>query len=224
MRNRGRMLSLAVAVTAAAAFTTAGAAANATVGAGAAGPTNLQSVLLPASQQPAGTTLTKQAITTQQAVADRVLEPPAGMTFAPDSCVHYLDKVIGKLDSHAGWVQYGTRAGGGAFVHAVIPVSGGADLQRIRAEALTCRDGTVTQDSKVTGTVSFAEVAAPALPGASTFGFDASVAYPEATCGVEEIFVASIGEVLVQVAEPTPALATQMIRTLYDRVMAAATG
>jgi len=244
MRSKFKVITLAVAVTAAAAGITVGAVSatgttNVNVQAGAVAPADLRDVLIPADQQ-AGTVI-GDGVSLQDAVASGLLQPD-GYSFSPQSCIDYLDEAVGGLDSKTGWVQYGTRPDHPdhhIWGHTVLTVPGGVDINRIRAGAATCRTGTVTLDDKVTGALTYTEIVTPALPGATTFGIVASARYPQVATiadseaaavlqkygeGTEEVCAETVvyvamGDLLIEVVEPTSDLAFDNARTLYDRAL-----
>lgn len=261
MSKKRSVVTLSVAAVAAAALIAVGvvyqssdssdssnSSAQAGVAAKALGDEDLRGVLLPPDQHPPGTVVSEEAITVQRAVGEGLLTP-AGMTFAPERCITYFDESVGGIGSLTGYIQYGTRPDdpshhSDVYSHTVLAVPGGGAIDRIRANVGGCGNGSVTLESRVTGTIVYREIPAPALPGAQVLALQSLVTFPCTademdshlvaahgfvgceTCSTEVYYV-EYGETLIEIVEPSnPAgvgssYADEMAAALYNRVLQA---
>lgn len=145
-----------------------------------------------------------QQSTVQDAAAAGVFDVPANMTFAPKSCLLYLEDAIGSPGNYPGWVEFGTLpASATRFSDLAISVAGGVDLNRIQASAATCASGTMSIPSLgLTATVRLSNFATPTLAGARTLGITITTAFDPNSSA--EARAAALGTCPV---ETSPALA-----------------
>lgn len=148
-------------------------------------PTNLESVLLPPSEHPAGTTVFS-TVSLKQASA-QVLPgtgEPSGVVVMP-RCMSYF-AVLGGLNRLKGGHQFGVRSAGTQFVHIVAkaPRDG---LELIRHRIAACNEGLMTFQGWppsatgggkiVDGVLSFTERPAQSVPGADTYAATQTVTF-----------------------------------------------
>lgn len=144
------------------------------------GPVDLSKLIIPAgSGHPAKGKVFEA--TFQEAASSGLLAPPEGMTFAPDTCVNFIE--LGDPATLNGWMQYNEASPVGKqhnlahkdfYVGTIFQLPQGVDLEKIRLTALSCDAGSVTlqgdDNTTVTGTLTNTEVDdAIDLPGAATF-------------------------------------------------------
>lgn len=140
-------------------------------------PVDLQSVLIPAGQQPTAGQL-NPAVTLKDAVEKRMLGAmdPDGLLIAP-FCIKYLN-AIGDIGSFEGWLQSGTRKAGGTFFHLIARIPSGSAIEKIKASTAVCNVGSMTLRSTISGRLSYAQSQAPAILGATTFQLAQSIEFP----------------------------------------------
>jgi len=243
MRSRNKLTALfATAVVVAAAFLTAGystVTATQPAAASAARPVDLNSILIPPNEHPAGSVVFTQ--TTLKKAAAQVLPgtgEPSGVVVMP-RCMSYF-AVLGGLDKLEGAYQFGARADGTIFVHFVAKVSGGDAVELIKLRIGACHEGLMTFQGwppsatngarKTDGVLTFPERPAQALPGAKTYAVNQVVTFkrpsdpvvksirqawacPDRPCESPITFVERNG-LLIWVLD---AQADQMAKTLYER-------
>lgn len=173
-------------------------------------------------------------------------DAPGGMVWSPASCANYLEMAVPNLYTLNGWMQATDRLApdfshDSFFIAEAIQVPGGADLARIRDAAVTCREGTLTLESRVTGRVSYSEVSAPVLQGAKTLQLQVHVTfdkprdaesaailarygYGDGTAAVANLKAAAyvaLGDTLLTTFSPDAQAARAMATTMYQRAVAA---
>jgi hypothetical protein len=151
--------------------------------------------MLPLSQQPPNSVLYTEPVTLKDAAADGGFDPPAGMTFQPKSCSSYIEDALGPMSSLDGWMQYGARNDGSHpdyFFQQVVNIPTGADLEKIRAAAMTCSLGFLTLESTLTGALTTTERTAPAVPGAESLALVQGTQFPQPRNAGEQALLGQI--------------------------------
>jgi len=207
----------------------------------------MRSVLVPLAEQPPDSVLYGEPMTLKDAAANGGFSDPTGMTFAPKSCSTYLEDALGPMDSLDGWMQYGARGNGGGhadyFFQQVVNIPGGADLEKVRAAALTCSLGFMTLSDGFTGAVRAKERPAPSMSGASSLavrhitqfrqphnaqeqallqeiGYVCEIGDDVCTeCPAETVFLAS-GNLLIISSDTNGTYADQLATTMLDNARA----
>lgn len=200
----------------------------------------LKSVLVSQADVPEGTFLT-DPITLRDIAAAGGLNPLAGMTSSPTSCLTFVGDALGDIGLLDGWIQFGARPaplGLHAFsIQLVANIPGGADLRPIRAAALTCQRGTVTLEDRITGSAAFRTQVPPHLKSALALVTRMTTTFEEPTttsdaellakynfhpgaCPADYVFV-TMGDVLIWSLDPDPTLAVRAATIMHDRTLIA---
>lgn len=210
-----------------------------------------RSILISLAEQPE-TRFVRGPMTLKQAAADNIFAAPPSMVFKPQSCATFLADALGSMDKFDGWLQFGSRINptrNDNFIQAVVTVPDGADqklLDRIRDEALKCRNGTLTLEGKATGNLSVTERRPLDLAGAKTFSMTANSRFPfkkgtaeadlvrrfemppdaqllldDELTGVENSNFVAIGNTLIFVMDADEKLSNSLASIMHGRVKAA---
>ncbi|MEO3873502.1 hypothetical protein ABGB18_32220 [Nonomuraea sp. B12E4] len=206
----------------------------------------LRSLLVPIDEHPAG-----RLIDLESSVAAMAADPlpaPWGMVWAPPACQNYLEEAVPHLPRLNGWVRLSDRRSksfshDNFYIDMVIETPGGIDVGRIAEAARRCSSGTLTLESKVVGTVTYTELAAPTLAEATTLTMQIQVRFdapaddataaimarygyvaprgadgrPSAVNNIKQVSYVATGETLFMVLSPDPAVIESMPTMLYRR-------
>ena len=140
---------------------------------------SLESVFVPVTAYPEGTTLERLPI--QDALKAGMLHPPADVVISPAACTDLLAGAIGDLSKLEGWVQRGETPEQRLVDAYVGTVPGGANLAKLRDQIQQCDNGTVKIESQgLTGTITLTEFAVPRQDGAEAIGIQQTVTFDNA--------------------------------------------
>lgn len=138
--------------------------------------TQMRSVLVPLSAQPASTSVSTM---TMRDAANSFPLPP-NHVYSPKACLSYIYDVVGSATALDGWIQFGTRtATGQKFIQWVVNIPSGADVGAIEASAARCASGTVTLQGTVTGTIALTKSRTPQLAAARSFSLTTRIQFHE---------------------------------------------
>ena len=130
---------------------------------------DLRSALTPMTDIAPGTTMTQQTI----AEALELLQMPKNLVITPAVCTYLVD--LSGLD---GWTQTGVTPDG-HFQQSLFGVQpGGLDLDKIRANAESCTNGTISvPEAGLTGTITLTEFSVPKVDGIDAVGIRQVVSF-----------------------------------------------
>ncbi|QSB12831.1 hypothetical protein JQS43_14180 [Natronosporangium hydrolyticum] len=183
-------------------------------------PHDLHALLLPAEGHPAGEVI---EVTFEDATAEGMLALPPDMRVMPDSCVDYLNPVLGD-DTAAvnGWTQADPTysAGEGIFVAWAAEVRGGAPVREIVAHALECQAGQVHLSSLGEGTIANTPVDVRPMEGAETAALTQTMSFEAQDVATSTtLHMVAIGEVLIMAMASDPELAEKSVTHGYERAL-----
>lgn len=143
---------------------------------------------------------------------NKLLMPPPGMTFSPDTCVNYVMLGDGtplqtatpeKIKELNGWMQFNKASPVGKdhnlghdnfFAHFVVEIPN-LDLDKMTKAALGCSAGSIALDGKVNGTISNTEATAQTLAGAKSVSLIQKLVFPPQDAAGAEVLKKYYGSV-----------------------------